>query len=149
MAARFTLKEAGAARDREMRLARKLLRGNSAGIDPSSWESLRRTKVFLKPDYTPKAADSEPELHAQVSRLYANVRPCVPTSLRQHQAPEMDVVIVRENEEDLYAALSINSAERHGDLKALSAPAPIDCPLRFDMPAAQSQKVTCSPKTTS
>ena len=28
------------------------LRGNTAGIEPSSWESLRRTKVFLKAPIT-------------------------------------------------------------------------------------------------
>src|ERR1022692_4147616 len=48
------LKAAGAAIDIEtIEIGEKVyLRGNSAGIDPSAWESLRRTKVFLKAPIT-------------------------------------------------------------------------------------------------
>ena len=48
------LHQAGAAIDIEpIEIGEKVyLRGNSAGIDPSAWESLRRTKVFLKAPIT-------------------------------------------------------------------------------------------------
>ena len=56
------------------------LRGNSAGIDPSSWESLRRTKVFLKAPITTPQGGGFKSLNVTVRKtlgLYANVRPCV------------------------------------------------------------------------
>src|ERR1700687_5761720 len=85
------------------------LRGNTAGIDPSAWESLRRTKVFLKAPITTPQGGGFKSLNVTTRKrlgLYANVRPCVsyhPFVETKH--PAMDVVIVRENEEDLYAGI--------------------------------------------
>jgi isocitrate dehydrogenase len=85
------------------------LAGNSTGIEPSSWESLRRTKVFLKAPITTPQGGGYKSLNVTVRKvlgLYANVRPCVsyhPFVDTKH--PVMDVVVVRENEEDLYAGI--------------------------------------------
>jgi isocitrate dehydrogenase len=85
------------------------LRGNSAGIEPSAWESLRRTKVFYKAPITTPQGGGFKSLNVTTRKmlgLYANVRPCVsyhPFVKTKH--PGMDVVIVRENEEDLYAGI--------------------------------------------
>jgi isocitrate dehydrogenase len=85
------------------------LAGNSSGIEPSSWDSLRRTKVFLKAPITTPQGGGFKSLNVTVRKvlgLYANVRPCVayhPFVDTKH--PGMDVVIVRENEEDLYAGI--------------------------------------------
>src|SRR5258707_3281823 len=85
------------------------LAGNSSGIEPSSWDSLRRTKVFLKAPITTPQGGGYKSLNVTVRKvlgLYANVRPCVsyhPFVETKH--PGMDVVIVRENEEDLYAGI--------------------------------------------
>ncbi len=85
------------------------LRGNSAGIDDSAWESLRRTKVFLKAPITTPQGGGFKSLNVTTRKmlgLYANVRPCVsyaPYIDTKH--PNMDVVIIRENEEDLYAGI--------------------------------------------
>ncbi len=85
------------------------LAGNTAGIAPTAWASLRRTKVFLKAPITTPSGSGYKSLNVTVRKtlgLYANVRPCaayhpfVPTL-----HPKMDVVIVRENEEDLYAGI--------------------------------------------
>jgi isocitrate dehydrogenase len=105
------LKEAGALLDIEtIEIGEKVyLRGNTAGIDPSSWESLRRTKVFLKAPITTPQGGGFKSLNVTTRKalgLYANVRPCVsyhPFVKTKH--PLMDVVIVRENEEDLYAGI--------------------------------------------
>src|SRR6476661_863807 len=105
------LKEAGAALDIEpIEIGEKVyLRGNSAGIDPSSWDSLRRTKVFYKAPITTPQGGGFKSLNVTTRKtlgLYANVRPCVayhPFVDTKH--PGMDVVIVRENEEDLYAGI--------------------------------------------
>src|SRR4051794_31932018 len=85
------------------------LSGNSAGIADSSWESLRRTKVFLKAPITTPQGGGFKSLNVTTRKtlgLYANVRPCVayhPYVDTLH--PGMDVVIVRENEEDVYGGI--------------------------------------------
>jgi isocitrate dehydrogenase len=105
------LKEAGARINIEtIEIGEKVyLSGNSAGIEPSSWESLRRTKVFLKAPITTPQGGGFKSLNVTTRKtlgLYANVRPCVsyyPFVRTKHH--KMDVVIVRENEEDLYAGI--------------------------------------------
>src|SRR5512141_1583132 len=82
------------------------LRGNSAGIEPSAWESLRRTRVFLKAPITTPQGGGFKSLNVTARKalgLYANVRPCVAYApFVETKHPSMDIVIVRENEEDLY-----------------------------------------------
>ena len=84
-------------------------RGNSAGIEPESLESLRRTGVFLKAPITTPQGGGFKSLNVTVRKtlgLYANVRPCpayAPFVATKHAG--MDVVIIRENEEDLYAGI--------------------------------------------
>jgi isocitrate dehydrogenase len=84
-------------------------RGVSVGIEPSAWESLRRTKVFLKAPITTPQGGGFKSLNVTTRKtlgLYANIRPCVsyhPYVDTKH--PQMNLVIVRENEEDLYAGI--------------------------------------------
>ena len=88
---------------------RVYLAGHSAGIEQQTWDSLRRTKVFYKGPITTPQGGGFKSLNVTVRKslgLFANVRPCVayaPAIESRH--PRMDVVIVRENEEDLYAVL--------------------------------------------
>jgi len=103
------------------------LAGNTAGIEPSSWESLRRTRVFLKAPITTPQGGGYKSLNVTVRKtlgLYANVRPCVsyhPFVETKH--PVMDVVIVRENEEDLYAGIEHRQTEQVMQcLKLISRP---------------------------
>ena len=91
------------------------LNGNSAGIEPAAWASLRRTKVFLKAPITTPQGGGFKSLNVTTRKmlgLYANVRPCVayaPFVKTKH--PGMDVVIVRENEEDLYAGIEYRQTQ--------------------------------------
>lgn len=84
-------------------------RGVSSGIEASSWESLRRTGVFYKAPITTPQGGGFKSLNVTVRKtlgLYANVRPTVSYHPFVHtRFPGMDVVIVRENEEDLYAGI--------------------------------------------
>jgi isocitrate dehydrogenase len=103
------------------------LAGNSSGIEPSSWDSLRRTKVFLKAPITTPQGGGYKSLNVTVRKvlgLYANVRPCVsyhPFVETKH--PNMDVVIVRENEEDLYAGIEYRQTNQVFQcLKLISRP---------------------------
>jgi isocitrate dehydrogenase len=117
-AALHILKEAGARIEIEtIEIGEKVyLAGNSAGIEPSAWDSLRRTKVFLKAPITTPQGGGFKSLNVTVRKtlgLYANVRPCVsyhPFVDTKH--PNMDVVIVRENEEDLYAGIEHRQTEQ-------------------------------------
>jgi isocitrate dehydrogenase len=105
------LTEAGARVDwEEIEIGEKVyLRGNTAGIEKSSLDSLLRTKVFLKAPITTPQGGGFKSLNVTTRKLlglYANVRPCVsyhPYVDTLH--PAMNVVIVRENEEDLYAGI--------------------------------------------
>jgi len=85
------------------------LSGNTSGIEREAWDSLRRTKIFLKSPITTPQGGGFKSLNVTVRKtlgLYANVRPCVsyhPFVDTKH--PVMDMVIVYENEEDLYAGI--------------------------------------------
>jgi isocitrate dehydrogenase len=102
-------------------------RGLSSGIEPASWDSLRRTKVFLKAPITTPQGGGFKSLNVTVRKTlgqYANVRPCVsyhPFVDTKH--PGMDVVIVRENEEDVYGGIEHRqTAEVAQCLKLISRP---------------------------
>jgi isocitrate dehydrogenase len=103
------------------------LRGNTSGIEPSSWESLLRTQVFLKAPITTPQGGGFKSLNVTTRKTlgqYANVRPCVsyhPFIDTKH--PNMDVVIVRENEEDLYAGIEYQmTPEVTSCIKLISRP---------------------------
>jgi len=123
------LEAAGAALEIEtIEIGEKVyLRGNTAGIEPSSWESLLRTKVFLKAPITTPQGGGFKSLNVTTRKTlgqYANVRPCVsyhPFIETKH--PGMDVVIVRENEEDLYAGIEYQlTPEVTSCIKLISRP---------------------------
>src|SRR5450631_3054222 len=112
MAASLHIMKAAGARIQEetIEIGEKVyLRGINAGIEPNSWESLRRTKVFFKAPITTPQGGGFKSLNVTARKtlgLYANVRPCVsyhPFIDTLH--PGMDLVIVRENEEDCYAGI--------------------------------------------
>jgi len=129
------------------------LRGNTAGIDPSSWESLRRTKVFYKAPITTPQGGGFKSLNVTARKrlgLYANIRPCVayaPYVDTKH--PGMDVVVVRENEEDLYAGIEYQlSSDVMECLKLITRPG-TEKIVRFAFEYAKQngrKKVTCFTK---
>ncbi|WP_026674803.1 NADP-dependent isocitrate dehydrogenase [Alkalihalobacterium bogoriense] len=85
------------------------LAGHSSGITDDDWESLRRTKVFFKGPITTPQGGGYKSLNVTIRKtlgLYANVRPNVSYApFVQTKHPDMDMVIIRENEEDLYAGI--------------------------------------------
>jgi isocitrate dehydrogenase len=84
-------------------------RGHSSGIAPDAWQTLRKTCALLKGPVTTPQGGGVKSINVTLRKtlgLYANVRPCVaydPFIPVRH--PHLDVVIVRENEEDLYAGI--------------------------------------------
>lgn len=146
---------AGAALDiEEIEIGEQVyLKGNSAGIDASAWDSLRRTRVFLKAPITTPQGGGFKSLNVttrKVLGLYANVRPCVSYHpFVQTKHPVMDVVIVRENEEDLYAGIEHQqTGEVVQCLKLMSRPG-TEKIVRYAFEYARAygrKKVTCFTK---
>ncbi|WP_035566415.1 NADP-dependent isocitrate dehydrogenase [Hymenobacter sp. IS2118] len=105
------LEAAGAALEPEfIEVGEQMYRaGHSSGIGPAAWDSLRRTRVLLKAPITTPLGGGYKSLNVTLRKtlgLYANVRPCrslYPAVATRH--PTLDVVIIRENEEDLYAGI--------------------------------------------
>jgi isocitrate dehydrogenase len=88
----------------------KLYKKNyTSGIAPDTWESIERTRILLKAPITTPQGGGYKSLNVTMRKtlgLYANVRPSIsyhPFVNTLH--PDLDLVIVRENEEDLYAGI--------------------------------------------
>jgi isocitrate dehydrogenase len=129
------------------------LAGNTAGISPEAWDSLRRTRVFLKSPITTPQGGGYKSLNVTIRKtlgLFANVRPCVsyhPFVASKH--PTMNVVIIRENEEDTYAGIEHQQTDDVVQcLKLISRPGcERICRYAFEYAVAnQRQKVTCLTK---
>ncbi len=128
-------------------------RGVSNGIEPASWESLRRTKVFLKAPITTPQGGGFKSLNVTVRKtlgMYANVRPCAslyPYVETKH--PNMDIVIVRENEEDVYGGIEHRQTNQVAQcLKLISRPGSKRI-IRYAFEYARAnkrKKVTCFTK---
>jgi isocitrate dehydrogenase len=107
----FALQEAGARLELEtIEIGEQVYRrGVTSGIDDQSWESLRRTGLFLKAPITTPQGGGYKSLNVTTRKalgLFANVRPCIahaPFVASRH--PGMNLVVVRENEEDTYGGI--------------------------------------------
>jgi len=126
------------------------LGGNSSGIPADAWAILRRNPVFLKGPITTPQGSGYKSLNVTIRKtlgLYANVRPCRsyhPFVRTQH--PDMDVVVVRENEEDLYAGIEHRqTTDVFQCLKVVSLPG-TEKIIRYAFEYARAngrKKVTC------
>ena len=129
------------------------LAGNMAGIAKESWDIIRRNKVFLKAPITTPQGGGYKSLNVTTRKflgLYSNVRPCMslhPFVKTKH--PEMDIVIVRENEEDLYAGIEHQQTDEVVQcLKLISRPG-CEKIVRYAFEYAKQygrKKVTCFTK---
>ncbi len=90
-------------------------KGIKTGIEDSTWKSLDRTKVFLKAPITTPQGGGFRSLNVTIRKklgLYANIRPCVayhPFVSTKH--PGMNIVVIRENEEDLYTGMEYRQTQ--------------------------------------
>jgi isocitrate dehydrogenase len=129
------------------------LSGNTSGIAPESWDTIRRNKIFLKAPITTPQGGGYKSLNVTTRKflgLYSNVRPCMslfPFVSTKH--PVMDVIIVRENEEDLYAGIEHQQTDEVVQcLKLISRPG-CERIVRYAFEYARQQnrkKVTCFTK---
>jgi isocitrate dehydrogenase len=103
------------------------LRGESSGIDKKAWDTLLKNKVLFKAPISTPLGSGYKSLNVTIRKtlgLFANVRPCVsyyPAIDTKH--PMMNVVIVRENEEDLYAGIEHRQTQEvYQTLKLMTSP---------------------------
>ena len=91
------------------------LSGNTSGITERAWNIARANKVILKAPITTPQGKGYKSLNVTLRKslgLFANVRPVL--SLHPYvktNFPEMDIVVIRENEEDLYAGIEHQQTE--------------------------------------
>ena len=128
-------------------------KGEKSGIGDSCWKTIYDCKVFLKAPITTPQGGGYRSLNVTIRKklgLYANVRPSQafhPYVATHH--PNMDLVVIRENEEGLYTGIEYQLSQNVVEcLKILSRPA---CrkisQFAFDYATAQNRKkVTCFTK---
>ena len=128
-------------------------KGFSSGLMPSAWESLNNSRVILKAPITTPQGGGYKSLNVTMRKklgLFANVRPV--SSFYPFVAtkfPKMDVVIVRENEEDLYAGIEHRQTEQTYQCLKLVTREGCEKIIRYAFEYAQSnnrKKVTCFSK---
>ncbi len=127
--------------------------GNTSGIPQEAWQSIERTRVLLKGPITTPQGGGYKSLNVTMRKilgLYANVRPCrswKPVVSSRH--PDMDVVIIRENEEDLYAGIEHRQTEDVAQCLKLITRKGSERIIRYAFEYARTQnrhRVTCMVK---
>ena len=128
-------------------------KGFNSGLMPSAWESLNETKVILKAPITTPQGGGYKSLNVTIRKklgLYSNVRPV--SSFHpfvECNFPKMDVVIIRENEEDLYAGIEHRQTDQTFQCLKLVTKKGCEKIIRyaFEYAIANSRKkVTCFSK---
>jgi isocitrate dehydrogenase len=128
--------------------------GLSAGIGDDAWTALDEHGVILKGPVMTPAGEGYKSVNVTLRKtlgLYANLRPCVayhPYVNTRH--PLMDVVVIRENEEDTYAGIEHRQSEEvYQCLKLITRPG-CERIVRYAFEYARAhgrRKVTCMTKS--
>ncbi len=129
------------------------LQGHTSGIRDEDWEKIITNKVFFKAPITTPQGGGYKSLNVTIRKtlgLYSNIRPVKSLSpYVDTKHPKIDTVIVRENEEDLYAGIEHRQTQEVFQcLKLISRPG-TEKIVRFAFEYARSagrKKVTCMTK---
>lgn len=128
-------------------------KGFASGLMPSAWESLNNTRVLLKAPITTPQGGGYKSLNVTMRKklgLFANVRPV--SSFHPFVAtnfPKMDVVIIRENEEDLYMGIEHRQTDQTVQCLKLVTREGCEKIIRYAFEYARAnnrKKVTCFSK---
>jgi isocitrate dehydrogenase len=129
------------------------LQGHSSGIAPEAWEAIRRNKIFLKAPITTPLGGGYKSLNVTIRKtlnLFANVRPAksyAPFVASTH--PGINLVVVRENEEDLYAGIEHQQTDEVAQVLKLVTRPGSERIIRYAFEYARAygrRKVTCMTK---
>lgn len=128
-------------------------KGIKSGIEEQSWDTVLKNKILFKAPITTPQGGGVKSLNVTLRKtlgLFANVRPCKayhPYVKTKH--PDMDVTIIRENEEDTYGGIEHRQTfEVYQCLKLITLPG-TERITRYAFEFARSQnrkKVTCFTK---
>lgn len=126
------------------------LSGNSAGIEGAAWDTIDKTKIILKAPITTPQGKGYKSLNVTLRKslgLFSNVRPVSSLHPFVHtNFPKMDIVVIRENEEDLYAGIEHKQTQDVVQcLKLITRPG-CEKIVRYAFEYAQAygrRKVTC------
>ena len=138
----------------EVEIGEKVYRkGISSGIPNEAWELIRRNKVLLKAPITTPLGGGYKSINVTLRKslgLFANVRPCKAYMPFVASAfPHIEMVIIRENEEDLYGGIEYQqTCEVTQALKLISRPGS-ESIIRFAFEYARAygrKRVTCMTK---
>jgi isocitrate dehydrogenase len=129
------------------------LKGITTGIPAEAWDVIRRNRVVLKAPITTPLGGGYKSINVTLRKslgLFANVRPCKAyTPFVASSFPKMDLVVVRENEEDLYGGIEYQQTrEVTQSLKLISAPGS-ESIIRYAFEYARAygrKRVTCMTK---
>ncbi len=131
----------------------QFLAGHKSGISPDTWPTIRKNPIFLKAPITTPLGGGYKSLNVTIRKtlnLFANVRPSksyspfVPCAF-----PEMNLVIVRENEEDLYAGIEHQQTEEVTQVLKLITRPGCERIVRYAFEYARAhgrERVTCMTK---
>ncbi len=99
----------------------------SSGIDDEAWAAIRAHRLLLKGPITTPQGSGYKSINVTLRKslgLFANIRPCrswAPWIETRH--PKLDLIIVRENEEDTYAGIEHRQTQEVTQcLKLISQP---------------------------
>jgi len=128
-------------------------RGVTSGISPDAWEAIRETKVVLKGPITTPQGGGYKSLNVTLRKalsLFANVRPVKAYApfIDSHH-PGMNVVVIRENEEDLYAGIEHQQTREVAQILKLVTRPGSERIIRYAFEYARAygrRKVTCMTK---
>lgn len=127
--------------------------GHEGGIEPSSWATILRNRVLLKAPITTPQGGGVKSLNVTIRKtlnLFANVRPSKSYAPYVDSAfPGMNLVIVRENEEDLYAGIEHRQTQEVTQVLKLITRPGSERIVRYAFEYARAHgrsKVTCMTK---
>jgi isocitrate dehydrogenase len=132
---------------------RAFLRGIESGIPQEAWDKIRANRVLLKAPITTPQGGGYKSVNVTLRKslgLFANVRPCKAyMPFVESDFPKMDMIIIRENEEDLYGGIEHRqTCEVTQVLKLISQPGSENI-IRYAFEYARAygrKKVTCMTK---
>ncbi len=127
--------------------------GHTSGIAPEAWDTIRKNKILLKAPITTPQGGGYKSLNVTLRKslgMFANVRPVksfAPYVNSPH--PNIDLVIIRENEEDTYAGIEHRqTTEVYQTLKLITRPGS-EAIVRYAFEYARTHdrsRVTCMTK---
>lgn len=128
-------------------------KGISSGVPQEAWDKIRNTGVLLKGPITTPQGKGFKSVNVTIRKtlnLFANIRPCKSYSPFVASAhPGINLVIIRENEEDLYAGIEHRQTHEVTQvLKIITRPG-CENIIRYAFEYARAygrKKVTCMTK---